>query len=604
MKLVKLLTFALIALCSIAEAQQKTDAQLAAQLLNLLPDNSVKFITPANVRKVTQDGYDARISIYGNLGIKGLLRYNTLVAIANDKDIVHKKYVDDAIAAGAAGVSSFNTRSGAVVPASGDYTTDQVIEGSNLFYTNARARLAMSATNPVVYDNSTGAFSFSSSYSGQTSITTLGTVVTGTWNGTAIADPYISSAATWNSKQTQLSGTGFVKATGSTISYDNSTYALDNVVVHNTGTESGLAGTKSWTGQHNFSNDVTLTAGSLYMNDGQYVRASSGNARMGFLSGGSTTWYGGPGNISFGSTGADKITFQMDNPNNGTSLFDYVGNMQMQQNGANATGAGSQRSSYKNKYNMSLWNGSAAIPITWAAYGHASTSVNSQANYDFEYNNTTVANISQTGGGNFSDSTTISAKLILGDDLRFTSYPAAIRDISNKINVMFLQTAGATSNLQMTTSTGSYSLLINDPGSANSDLYLLPQGPAGRIVTNSPVVISQIRSYTSAAPTISAGAGAGTAPTATVTGTDAAMSVSVAAGTLPSVGSSIFTVTFNKAYAAAPKVVALATSDAAAAAGIIVKKSAATTTTFTFSTIAASSLTAALTYSWDIIVVQ
>jgi hypothetical protein len=63
-----------------------------------------------------------------------------------------------------------------------------------------------------------------STYVGQTSITTLGTIATGTWNGTAIGDSYISSATTWNGKQNALNGTGFVKATGTTISYDNSTY--------------------------------------------------------------------------------------------------------------------------------------------------------------------------------------------------------------------------------------------------------------------------------------------------------------------------------------------------------------------------------------------
>lgn len=45
------------------------------------------------------------------------------------------------------------------------------------------------------------------------------------WTGT-LADGRISSAATWNAKQNQLSGTGFVKASGTTISYDNSTYYL------------------------------------------------------------------------------------------------------------------------------------------------------------------------------------------------------------------------------------------------------------------------------------------------------------------------------------------------------------------------------------------
>ena len=40
-----------------------------------------------------------------------------------------------------------------------------------------------------------------SNYAGQSSITTLGTITTGTWNGTDIADAYIASASNWNSKQ-------------------------------------------------------------------------------------------------------------------------------------------------------------------------------------------------------------------------------------------------------------------------------------------------------------------------------------------------------------------------------------------------------------------
>lgn len=42
----------------------------------------------------------------------------------------------------------------------------------------------------------------STSYAGQTSITTLGTISTGTWNGTSIADAYISSASNWNAYAT------------------------------------------------------------------------------------------------------------------------------------------------------------------------------------------------------------------------------------------------------------------------------------------------------------------------------------------------------------------------------------------------------------------
>ena len=38
----------------------------------------------------------------------------------------------------------------------------------------------------------------------QTNITALGTIATGTWNGTAVADAYVASSATWNAKQAAL----------------------------------------------------------------------------------------------------------------------------------------------------------------------------------------------------------------------------------------------------------------------------------------------------------------------------------------------------------------------------------------------------------------
>jgi hypothetical protein len=55
----------------------------------------------------------------------------------------------------------------------------------------------------------------SSSYAGQSSIITLGTITTGVWNGSAISDTYISSATTWNNKQDLLvSGTNIKTING------------------------------------------------------------------------------------------------------------------------------------------------------------------------------------------------------------------------------------------------------------------------------------------------------------------------------------------------------------------------------------------------------
>jgi hypothetical protein len=101
-------------------------------------------------------------------------------------------------------------------------------------YTDAKIKTVTGTTNRLsISGTSTDPiFDISSSYVGQSSITTLGTITTGVWNGTAIGDTYISSAATWNGKQSALSGTGFVKIAGTTISYDNSTYVPTSTAIN------------------------------------------------------------------------------------------------------------------------------------------------------------------------------------------------------------------------------------------------------------------------------------------------------------------------------------------------------------------------------------
>jgi hypothetical protein len=59
---------------------------------------------------------------------------------------------------------------------------------------------------------------------------------------TDLADAYIASAATWNAKQAALNGTGFVKISGTTISYDNTTYLSGTVAIANGGTGATTAG--------------------------------------------------------------------------------------------------------------------------------------------------------------------------------------------------------------------------------------------------------------------------------------------------------------------------------------------------------------------------
>ena len=85
-------------------------------------------------------------------------------------------------------------------------TTSIVPEGSNLYFTTARAQAAISGSAPI------------SVSSGVVSITQANSTTNG----------YLSSTdwSTFNAKQPALNGTGFVKIVGTTISYDNSTYYL------------------------------------------------------------------------------------------------------------------------------------------------------------------------------------------------------------------------------------------------------------------------------------------------------------------------------------------------------------------------------------------
>lgn len=67
-------------------------------------------------------------------------------------------------------------------------STDPVVSG-----TSNRVTVSGDATAGYTVD-------IAATYVGQTSLTTVGTVTTGTWNATPIADAYVASAATWNAK--------------------------------------------------------------------------------------------------------------------------------------------------------------------------------------------------------------------------------------------------------------------------------------------------------------------------------------------------------------------------------------------------------------------
>ena len=158
------------------------------------------------------------------------------------------------------------------------------IGGSTGVITAATGRTSLGldiGTNVQAY-NSTLAAVAGGTYTGTNTITTLGTIGTGTWQGTAIGDTYISSATTWNTASTDRfkwdgGATGLVAATGRTslglaIGSDVQGYNVTLAAVSagtytgtNTITTLGTIGTGTWNG---------TTIGAIYGGTGQTTYAT------------------------------------------------------------------------------------------------------------------------------------------------------------------------------------------------------------------------------------------------------------------------------------------------------------------------------------------
>ena len=78
-----------------------------------------------------------------------------------------------------------------------------------------------------------------STWAGTSNITTLGTITTGVWNGTAVADSYISSAANWNTAYGwgNHASAGYAVAANNLSDLTNTTTALSNLGFTSTITE-------------------------------------------------------------------------------------------------------------------------------------------------------------------------------------------------------------------------------------------------------------------------------------------------------------------------------------------------------------------------------
>jgi hypothetical protein len=144
------------------------------------------------------------------------------------------------------GVSSVNGQTGAVT-----LTTSNIAEGTNLYFTQARVSANTDVAANTAARHAAVTLGTANGLSLSTQQLSLGLAsagVTGALSGT--------DWSTFNSKQQALNGTGFVKISGTTISYDNSTYLTTAAAAS---TYLALAG-GTMTGNINWTaNDVGLT---------------------------------------------------------------------------------------------------------------------------------------------------------------------------------------------------------------------------------------------------------------------------------------------------------------------------------------------------------
>ena len=218
----------------------------------------------------------------------------TLTLNQQDGGSVTASWTDDNTDA----VSSVFGRTGAVVAASGDYTTTQVTEGTNLYFTNARARGAISLTTSgtsgaATYNSSTGVLNIPNYADTDTGITSLNglTALTQTFAvGTSGTDFGISSSTsthTFNLPTASATNRGALSsADWTTFNNKANTADLANYLPLAGGTLTGaLNGTSaSFSGNLDSSGKYAATSNQTSPSDGSayFYKSSSGAVISGY----------------------------------------------------------------------------------------------------------------------------------------------------------------------------------------------------------------------------------------------------------------------------------------------------------------------------------
>lgn len=127
--------------------------------------------------------------------------------------------------------------------------------------------------------------------------------------------------------------------------------------------------------------------------------------------------------------------------------------------------------------------------------------------------------------------------------------------------------------------------------------------PSESVHTDGNIKAAHLLGNTSA-PTIAVGAGAGTGATASVSGNDISGEITLSAGTTPSAAATVFTMTFNIAFASAPRIVLMPSNANAALLSGTTMGYVTTTTTTAVLTSGSVGMTASVDYKWHYLVAQ
>ena len=187
--------------------------------------------TPTLTSSVGVQGHYYVVNVAGNTNLNGITDWQIGDWAIFSESVWQKVDNTDS-------VTSVNGFTGAV-----SLTTDNIPEGStNLYFLNSRARLALSSTSPLLYNNTTGVFSIQQANSSQ--------------NG------FLSNTdwTTFNSKQDYLGGTGLVKSTAGTITYITDNSGNWNTAYNDSIVSAAVTGTGTKTLTLNQQDAGTITA--------------------------------------------------------------------------------------------------------------------------------------------------------------------------------------------------------------------------------------------------------------------------------------------------------------------------------------------------------